>query len=353
MPPTVSISPAANLDGLSPRVLAALRNVGVLLASHDAKPGTSLPPDSDAPLVDLAPMTVQATTDPLTDPLSCDDLPPVPPGWVDPQPMMDDILFAALSRAQFGRILRGPRGSGKTSGINVAARRVRELGIKVSLFPSQAYDGYQKEDFVFTHTVEGGSSKFIYGPLALAIIYSHEHPDEQAWLVVEEANMARPGVWSYANTFLDGSGGKIWLPDGRQIGPTVGMLKAFLLFNPEYVGTRPMNEAIADRLGPTDCTYLPPYAEAQVISARTGLARATAHNLCLAATAVREQAPRHRFHLSPRTLFNMAERHLRGLSWPETLDRELLPRVGAIDSLAGEHRETIREIMLAHGLDSW
>ena len=342
------------LSGMSQRVIDSIKKLGF---EADFSPGAARTDPSSTPAPVRAspvnqPLTiVQPTRDPGS--VSEDSLGPQPPGWIAPD-WMDDIIFAASVPTLYGRSLRGPRGTGKTCTLAEAARVMIRKGIPVELCSVQCNGKMSVEDLRGTWKLDGkGGMEFIFGPLTAAVAYSAQHPDEQVWLRCEEANMADPALWSYCNSLLDGSEAPLYLPNGQTIRPTPGMFKMWLLYNPTYVGTRPVNEAQYDRLPPTDTTYLPPNTEYKIIVASTGIAEDTAKLLCAFAKLVRDEVHNHGFDLSPRTLKAMALRRLWGDSWDKIMERELLPRVGQPTGITAEARETIRQIATTQGMPNW
>src|SRR5206468_10811435 len=134
-------------------------------------------------------------------------------------------------RHKRGAILQGPRGTGKTSAVHHLARLT---GASLTTF--QAAAGCTVDDLTGFRDLKDGSTIFTPGPLPEAL-------ERDGWLLIEEANVMHPGVFSRLNTLLDGSGDKLRLPDGRAL-PAGPGFRVVLAFNPGYSGTREINPAL-------------------------------------------------------------------------------------------------------------
>lgn len=240
-----------------------------------------------------------------------------------------------------GATLFGPAGTGKTTAIH---RLATELGAKLITF--QAADGCGIEDLIgFRELVDGEKgpkTAFTPGPLPEAL-------EADCWLLIEEANAMRPGVFSKLNTLLDGSGDTLRLPDGRRLAAGPGF-RLWLAYNPGYAGMREVNQALVDRLCPVYTSYLPAPSEAHMLAARSGCDLDTALRVALLAEKIR--AARFRFDLSPRALFRMLRIVRAGRSWSDAFAWAILDRIGDPVSRAAD-RDACKQIADLDDLATW
>ncbi len=105
----------------------------------------------------------------------------------------------------------------------------------------------QIDGLIGSWTAESGTTRFVDGPLTLALRAG-------AWLIAEEANAIHPGVWSVVNTLTDRTGEGLRLPTGEIVAPNAGF-RLILVYNDGYAGMREINPALKDRLQPIYCAY--------------------------------------------------------------------------------------------------
>jgi hypothetical protein len=189
---------------------------------------------------------------------------------------------------------------------------------------------------------KGPTTAFTPGPLPEAL-------EADCWLLIEEANAMRPGVFSKLNTLLDGSGDTHRLPDGRRLAAGKGF-RVWLAYNPGYSGMREVNQALVDRLCPVFTTYLPPADEARMLAARSGCDDATAMRVAQLAEKIR--AARFRFDLSPRALFRLLRIVRGGRSWDDAFTWAILDRIGDPVSRAAD-RDACKQIAAIDDLSTW
>lgn len=235
-----------------------------------------------------------------------------------PPPWYGRLRFALTAPSQRGATVFGPRGSGKTTAVH---RLAAQTG--AGLVTYQAAAGCVIDDLVGVRDLVDGRTVFTRGPLAEAL-------ERDCWLLIEEANVMHPGVFSKLNTLTDGSGDSLRLPDGSAL-PVGPGFRVILAFNEgaAYSGTREVNAALRDRLMPIYADYLPAAAEVAMLRARTGCDEATAAGLVEFAGGVRAARASLGFDLSPRALLRMLDliRHC-GCSWAEALEFGVLDLVG-------------------------
>jgi hypothetical protein len=283
-----------------------------------------------------------------------DDEFPLPPGYEEPTWLRTPkSILASTLHVNGGCVFRGDKSTGKSTAVVYLARWLKQQGRDVQLFTVQCFDGMAIEDLRGVWIAENGTTRFVYGPFALAMIYSAVNPDALVLVNCEEANMARPGIWSWVNTITAGNGDAITLPDGSRVRPTRGKFKLTLCYNEDYVGTRDINEALLDRLVPVDCTYLPPSAEARVIAAHTCMSVNDAQRITQVAKIVRANKKDHRFTLSLRALIGWSSLVMEGWSWVDAFDAQITARVGAPGTDAGDSRESVRQFALSAGIEQW
>ncbi len=150
----------------------------------------------------------------------------------------------------------GPTGSGKTSCIKQLAAR-----LNYPVFECNANERLEFADLTGHQTVQNGSMHFEYGPLALAMKYG-------AIFLLNEIDIATPGVAAGLNTVLDGSPLCIADNGGELISPHP-MFRFIATANTNgagdetglYQGTQRQNLAYLDRF--TLCEMGYPEAEVE------------------------------------------------------------------------------------------
>ena len=174
-----------------------------------------------------------------TDSIVWPDVPPavsaVNGEYVEPPWLVELIAATTIGHIE----LMGPAGSGKTLAVHhLAAQQGRNLAVVT------ADGGLRKRDLVGQVGMANGSTTFVAGEFAAAA----RNGD---WALIDEANMAEPDAISFINGMTDRP---------NQVGSTFQVagqtievhpdFRCFMTRNPNYVGTRRMNEALRDRFWP-------------------------------------------------------------------------------------------------------
>ena len=132
--------------------------------------------------------------------------------------------------------LMGPAGSGKTLAIHHLAAK-----LKKNLAVVTADGGLRKRDLVGQRELIAGSTIFTAAEFATAA-------KQGDWALIDEANMAEPEAMSFINGMTDrpAQAGSTFQVAGQTI-EVHPNFRCFMTRNPNYVGTRRMNEALRDR----------------------------------------------------------------------------------------------------------
>lgn len=262
-------------------------------------------------------------------------------GFVQP-PWFDLLTFSMTRIRQRGACLFGPRGSGKTSAVHELAGTT-----KTKLITYQAAAGCTLDDLVGVRDLRDGRTVFTDGPLPEAL-------RDDCWLLIEEANVMHPGVFSKLNTLTDGSGDKLRLPDGTSL-PVGPNFRVVLAFNEgsAYSGTREVNAALRDRLMPIYADYLPKDLESRIVQERTGVDQSSADALVAVAERIRAGRASLGFDLSPRALFRLLDlMRYCGKDWRTAFRIAVLDLVGdPVDRKP--QRDSIEQIVQLDGLYTW
>ena len=132
--------------------------------------------------------------------------------------------------------LMGSAGSGQPLAIHhLASGQGRKLAVVT------ADGGLRKRDLVGTRELIGGRTVFQASEFATAA----KNGD---WALIDEANMAEPDALGFLNGMLDrpASTGSTFVVGGKAI-EVHPDFRCFMTRNPNYQGTKPMNEALRDR----------------------------------------------------------------------------------------------------------
>jgi nitric oxide reductase NorQ protein len=240
----------------------------------------------------------------------------------------------AAARAGFHVMLMGPRGSGKTT----AVRALAELhGRRLRTITCHADMG--TDELRGTAGLREGNSTFLYSPLV-------EAARDGDYVLLDEANLARPGVTAWLNPALDDPG-LVSIPETGEAIPVADGFRAFLCFNAGYHGARELNQALVDRCRVLYCGYWPEADEKRLLAARlTGLADADLTRMLRVAHGVREARRKGSvdFDFSPRTLIQWgADARDRGVDLPTAFKAVVLPKVGDPQEY-GPQLEALEEI---------
>ena len=148
-------------------------------------------------------------------------------------PWLEELDAAAM----IGHVeLMGPAGSGKTLAIHhLAAKLGKNLAVVT------ADGGLRKRDLVGQRELIAGSTIFTAAEFATAA-------KQGDWALIDEANMAEPEAMSFINGMTDRPAqvGSTFQVAGQTI-EVHPDFRCFMTRNPNYVGTRRMNEALRDR----------------------------------------------------------------------------------------------------------
>ncbi len=158
-------------------------------------------------------------------------------------------------RAGFHVMLMGPRGTGKTTAVRLIARKFGKR-----LFTIQGHSDLTVEELRGVPGLHGGNSTFVPSPVVHAV-------REGAFLLLDEANLCRPGVTAWLNNILDQEG-VLSIPETGDLLAVPADFRAFLCFNAGYQGTRQLNEALVDRCRVIYCKYWPEAEEKKLLSRR-------------------------------------------------------------------------------------
>ncbi len=124
-------------------------------------------------------------------------------------------------RAGFHVMLMGPRGTGKTTAVRLVARKFGKR-----LFTIQGHSDLTVEELRGVPGLHGGNSTFVPSPVVHAV-------REGAFLLLDEANLCRPGVTAWLNNILDHEG-VLSIPETGELLAVPADFRAFLCFNAGY-----------------------------------------------------------------------------------------------------------------------
>jgi len=256
------------------------------------------------------------------------------PGFVEPE--WWPVLCFALEHER-GATLFGPRGCGKTTAIGELARRMGKASVIL-----QCAANMQLDSFIGVWAVEGGTTRFVDGPLTAAVRMS-------GWLVAEEANAVHPGVWSAVNTLTDRSGAGLRLPTGEVV-PNSPDFRLVLAYNEGYSGTREVNAALKDRLMPVACGYLGQGQESELVAGMTGCEPMAAARVVDVARLIRAAALR--FDLSPRALARWVKL-ASIMGWKRAYEVAVVDLAGGDSPENAPTRAALTEIGNNAGMENW
>ncbi len=231
----------------------------------------------------------------------------------------------------------GPRGTGKTQMAVVLAARLGRPLLLVNCQPDTT-----AELLLGTPRVRGGSDYWEPGPIMLAAKYN-------AVLGLDEFNVMGPGAQLGIKPIADSLIGGLFIP---YIGERIEWPDPRIICNcnPDYAGTRIMQEACRDVMETVVAGYLPPQDEEDLIVKRTGCARNTVANAVKTANAIRAAAKPSqggdalpiKFDLSPRALFSFAKRVVAGQNIDNAWEEAVINRVGSTFQTAAT-REAVKQ----------
>ena len=228
--------------------------------------------------------------------------------------------------------LEGPRGVGKTTAAHEYARRCERPLAIVQCHADQCI-----EELRGTPGLRDGNSNFQIGPVTKAAIDGHI-------LLMDEVNLARPGVTAWLNSILDDHG-IVCIPETGEQRPVDPKFRCILCFNSGYQGTREINQALMDRCRVIRCDYWPAEVERKYLRNRVpSLKEIDIDRMLNTAKAVRQASAQGTldFDLSIRTLLQWAvDADQRTQDLEESFRSVVLPKVGPPAQFAAQHEALI------------
>jgi cobaltochelatase CobS len=244
-------------------------------------------------------------------------------------------------------LLQGPTGCGKSSLVSeVAARTNRPV------FRMNAHNRTEMFDFVGQFVLKDGNTVFVHGPLANAMKIG-------AWFIVDEIDLAPPGILAGLNTVLEGgnlviaeNGGEVITPhpDFRFIATCNTKGDGGVSTGGAFGGAFTQNAAFLDRFMMVECEYPSEKTEVAAL-VNKGASSDLATKLVKVANRIREayESGESSVTCSTRTLLRWASLipAYQGKPSPafHALERALLGRVGSKDV-----KDAIREMCITEGL---
>lgn len=240
-------------------------------------------------------------------------------------------------------LMEGARGTGKTLIALVIAARLGRPCLLVNCQPDMT-----AEMLLGTPRIKAGSDYWSPGPIMLAAQHN-------AILVLDEFNVLSPAAQLGIKPICDGvikglyipyTGERIEWPDPRVI----------CCVNPDYQGTRMLQEACRDTMETVCCDYLPQADEIRMICARTGADKDVVSNAVNCANAIRAAARGENsadgmplaFDLSPRALLSFGRRVVARQSADVAWKEAVIDRCGTSFQGAAT-REAVRQISMSIG----
>lgn len=239
-------------------------------------------------------------------------------------------------------MIEGARGTGKTQLAKVVASRLGRKLVLVNCQPDMT-----AEMLLGTPRIKNGADYWQPGPIMIAAKLN-------AVLLLDEFNVLTPnaqlGIKPICDAVIRGlfnayTGQFIKWPDP----------KVLLACNPDYQGTRALQEACRDVMETVVADYLPPDDELRICVGRTGCEHSVMENAIKTATAIRAAARdgdnegmQLRFDLSPRALLSFGRRVIAGQSIDRAWQEAVINRVGSSFSVAAT-RATVVELSKSVG----
>jgi len=215
-------------------------------------------------------------------------------------------------------LLTGPAATGKTTAVKLLAKQREAVA-----YTQQCYRTLSVEEVRGTRGLNEKGTTFEPGPLTRSLL------DPNGWYFLDEINMADPGILSLLNNLLDGTG-VVTIPETGQVIPRSPNWRFFGAFNPGYVATSELNQALKSRCQVIECDFLPMEIEARLIAEKySAMPKDTVAvvNVAAAVRAARCNGD-HDFDMCLRTCFQLWE------VWQEIGDpleafrQVVLPKIG-------------------------
>jgi cobaltochelatase CobS len=172
-------------------------------------------------------------------------------------------LCAASCTPAFNTWCAGPRGTGKTEYVRQIAARLGRPFFRVNFNRST-----DAEDILGSLGIAEGETKFVYGPVSLAVQTPH------AILLLDEPTYAAPAHLAALNPVLERDGAMVRMP---RTGERLAVAEGIMIFaadntagsgstSNEYMGRNPFGSDTLDRFGLfLQFDYMPPEMERRVV----------------------------------------------------------------------------------------
>ena len=198
------------------------------------------------------------------------DAPAIDPAYAFNASNLAQTLCAAACTPAFNTWCAGPRGTGKTEYVRQIAARMGRPFFRVNFNRST-----DAEDILGSLGIAEGETRFVYGPVALAIQTPH------AILLLDEPTYAAPAHIAALNPVLERDGAMVRMP---RTGERLAVAEGIMIFaadntagsgstSNEYMGRNPFGSDTLDRFGLfLSFDYMPADMERKVV--RTMVQRA-------------------------------------------------------------------------------
>jgi cobaltochelatase CobS len=191
------------------------------------------------------------------------DAPAIDPAYAFNASNLAQTLCAAACTPAFNTWCAGPRGTGKTEYVRQIAARMGRPFFRVNFNRST-----DAEDILGSLGIAEGETRFVYGPVALAIQTPH------AILLLDEPTYAAPAHIAALNPVLERDGAMVRMP---RTGERLAVAEGIMIFaadntagsgstSNEYMGRNPFGSDTLDRFGLfLAFDYMPPEMERRVV----------------------------------------------------------------------------------------
>lgn len=187
-----------------------------------------------------------------------------------------DTIDVAL-KEKLPILLVGETGVGKTTIVSEIAKKRGYTLVRLSL-----NDQVGREDLIGKFGLEGGSTKWIDGPVLDAMRKGY-------WVVLDELNSARPEVLFALHGLLDDERSIVLQEKDNEKVKAHNAFKLFATINPvSYHGTKNLNQAFTSRFVIIDINVLPPEKEVELLKEKCKIADVGYDTLIAFAHALRK-----------------------------------------------------------------